>query len=743
MPSNDPAGDKPRAHEEHVRAVRAFGDAMIAKLDANAHKVHWRDCTTAYLYERLAQEVGELGAGLIGHLAHAVVRDEAADVANFAMMLFEQHREATTAPPAVASEREVLPVGWRRFDGCIRSREDCPEHLEHVATGKQVWLNPRTQPPGWRVRFNDGGPTHATRAEAMAAALGYRIFTTEGDGIEEEAREWWHWCRDDGSHAYGAGFDSAELAALDALKYSAAPTAPAPASEPKLRAGWRKLPELFNDKPQYTCRKDDSDVGGGVVFWGSAGWCSLRVNEYSGDDLDDAMRRAEDAYIEREGGPPAPVAERVDNGCRPHGNNNCTACYQRDLLTTARAALEAERAAHAATAAERDEARASLEAERGDHRQTLRERDAAARDLAEALSRAGKAEQQSAAWAQVGDGAFAYPFGTVRKCIGCGCLVAGGPTRCGRCASDVIGPLATPAQPTAPAPVRDDATGPGKATEVRQMFARWRDEDVRELIAAVRAYFDGRDHFTLYSRDRAQDRVELALDALSPAPLPEPAAAESAQRPPDCARCGKLWALHRLLGDERYCGSEPWSGTYEPAAAEQRAVRVCRGCGEALDPLKYRNADGCPCNAPRGVNHGIVHQSVCTCAECDPEETGSSRAVKPVPFGDGGWPVLPGWTWIGFLRAEHESGAHIVRALDGRWCWFREPNGFVRSEPETRRDTAIQAAAYALGYTLTTDEVGHWHWSRDGAEDHLAYRHPDWCAHAALEHAAQAGSAGT
>lgn len=32
------------------------------------------------------------------------------------------------------------------------------------------------------------------------------------------------------------------------------------------------------------------------------------------------------------------------------------------------------------------------------------------------------------------DTAFAPPFGTIRMCIACGCLVAGGPTRCARCA---------------------------------------------------------------------------------------------------------------------------------------------------------------------------------------------------------------------------------------------------------------------------------------------------------------------
>ena len=38
-------------------------------------------------------------------------------------------------------------------------------------------------------------------------------------------------------------------------------------------------------------------------------------------------------------------------------------------------------------------------------------------------------------WRPVGDGAFAPPFGTIRVCRGCGCLVAGGPTACVRCAS--------------------------------------------------------------------------------------------------------------------------------------------------------------------------------------------------------------------------------------------------------------------------------------------------------------------
>ena len=34
------------------------------------------------------------------------------------------------------------------------------------------------------------------------------------------------------------------------------------------------------------------------------------------------------------------------------------------------------------------------------------------------------------------DTAFASPFGAIRQCIDCGCLVGGGPTRCGRCAKE-------------------------------------------------------------------------------------------------------------------------------------------------------------------------------------------------------------------------------------------------------------------------------------------------------------------
>jgi len=54
-------------------------------------------------------------------------------------------------------------------------------------------------------------------------------------------------------------------------------------------------------------------------------------------------------------------------------------------------------------------------------------------------------------------------------------------------------------------------------------------------------------------------------------------------------------------------------------------LKRCRGCDRFIMPKNYRIADGCPCNNPRGINHGLVPKNTCTCAECDPEKTGGTR----------------------------------------------------------------------------------------------------------------------
>lgn len=101
--------------------------------------------------------------------------------------------------------------------------------------------------------------------------------------------------------------------------------------------------------------------------------------------------------------------------------------------------------------------------------------------------------------------------------------------------------------------------------------------------------------------------------------------------------------LAAIRGDD---SCEPCSGRgvladwYDEVGMHERAefVRVqcelarrwggnCRACGKRLG--HDRIADGCPCNSPRGVNHGLVPAYVCTCPECDPKQTGS---VRDMPF---------------------------------------------------------------------------------------------------------------
>jgi NTP pyrophosphatase (non-canonical NTP hydrolase) len=67
--------------------VRRFAQAMEAELRANAHKGGWSTCSTGYLLRRLGQEVGELRRALNSRASRETVLSEAADVANFAMMI--------------------------------------------------------------------------------------------------------------------------------------------------------------------------------------------------------------------------------------------------------------------------------------------------------------------------------------------------------------------------------------------------------------------------------------------------------------------------------------------------------------------------------------------------------------------------------------------------------------------------------------------------------------------------------
>jgi hypothetical protein len=83
------------------KQVEHFADAMERKLRANDHKGRWDLCSNSYLKRRLRNETRELFAA-VDHLRrnkdplkkhHLMLRvlDEAADVANFAMMIADNN----------------------------------------------------------------------------------------------------------------------------------------------------------------------------------------------------------------------------------------------------------------------------------------------------------------------------------------------------------------------------------------------------------------------------------------------------------------------------------------------------------------------------------------------------------------------------------------------------------------------------------------------------------------------------
>lgn len=110
------AGDGTEPRITHFRPeVAWFADAMERKLRENEHKVDWKKEKSGYLLVRLEEETKELERALISGYEHAVcettdasmswresdaraVLSEAADVANFAMMLADVCRAKVADP---------------------------------------------------------------------------------------------------------------------------------------------------------------------------------------------------------------------------------------------------------------------------------------------------------------------------------------------------------------------------------------------------------------------------------------------------------------------------------------------------------------------------------------------------------------------------------------------------------------------------------------------------------------------
>jgi len=83
--------EHPRDHADDDAAVDLFALDMKRKLAANVHKKHWDEVPMIYLYQRMLEEEEELYTALKEGNAQSII-DEAADVANFSMMLADRAR---------------------------------------------------------------------------------------------------------------------------------------------------------------------------------------------------------------------------------------------------------------------------------------------------------------------------------------------------------------------------------------------------------------------------------------------------------------------------------------------------------------------------------------------------------------------------------------------------------------------------------------------------------------------------
>lgn len=104
--------------KSYTKKVAHFGDLMLHRLRANTHKGSWSYCDEEYLLRRLQEEVHELVEAVKERLPcyrteahHSDIEHEAADVANFAMMIAE------ITQPWEAEHRLTLPSKGVAGDG--------------------------------------------------------------------------------------------------------------------------------------------------------------------------------------------------------------------------------------------------------------------------------------------------------------------------------------------------------------------------------------------------------------------------------------------------------------------------------------------------------------------------------------------------------------------------------------------------------------------------------------------------
>ena len=95
-----PALPQPTGEEEDIRReVKWFAAKMESKLKENDHKGGWDYCGNSFLLKRLKEEVSELSVAVRSEFSTSErIIGEAADVANFAMMIAHNTKEKEQSP---------------------------------------------------------------------------------------------------------------------------------------------------------------------------------------------------------------------------------------------------------------------------------------------------------------------------------------------------------------------------------------------------------------------------------------------------------------------------------------------------------------------------------------------------------------------------------------------------------------------------------------------------------------------
>ncbi|MEF2243988.1 hypothetical protein [Paenibacillus sp. IITD108] len=87
------SGDTEPVGAQIRETVQWFAEQMEMKLRENDHKGGWEECSLDWLYSRLCQETKELWRSIDHPSTYNMVALEAADVANFAMMIADIARK--------------------------------------------------------------------------------------------------------------------------------------------------------------------------------------------------------------------------------------------------------------------------------------------------------------------------------------------------------------------------------------------------------------------------------------------------------------------------------------------------------------------------------------------------------------------------------------------------------------------------------------------------------------------------